>query len=128
MRRLFCAAMVLMTVLIRPATAEAPSDLRGIWSPDLACAEASPRHVIGADTLEWRDGNRQVLRASVVFIIQADRIGVRIVSVEPAGAPLAVGDVVQYRRVPGGIRPLIIERGDTMTDIADKRVFYRCSR
>lgn len=115
-----------MLAAILPAAADSPSDLRGIWSPDLACSGASPRHVIGGSTLEWRDGGQRVLLASVEFLIQADRIGIKIVSVEPADALLDVGDVVQYRRVPGGIRPLLIERGGTTIDIAQARVFYRC--
>lgn len=128
MRRSLPAATLLALAATLPASAEAPSDLRGIWSPDLACAETSLRHIIGEDTLEWRDGGRRLVLAEVRFIIQADRIGMLVRTAENGDAPLRPGDVVQYRRVPGGIRPLVIERDGTETDIAQVRVMYRCRR
>lgn len=128
MRRRSCVPMLVALALSPPAAAEAPSDLRGIWSPDLACAETSLRHIIGETTLEWRDGGRRLVLAEVRFLIQADRIGMQVRTAENGDAPLRPGDVVQYRRVPGGIRPLVIERDGTETDIAQVRVMYRCRR
>lgn len=122
-------AVVVMLALGGGASAESPSDLRGIWSPDTSCAETSLRHVIGENTLEWRDGGKRLVLAEVRFLIQADRIGVQVLRTAADGeAPLRPGDVVQYRRVPGGIRPLVIERDGTHTDIAQVRVMYRCRR
>lgn len=128
MHRSLCAAALLVLAATLPAAAESPSDLRGIWSPDIACAETSLRHIIGENTLEWRDGGKRLVLAEVRFLIQADRIGMLVRTVENGEAPLRPGDVVQYRRVPGGIRPLVIERGGTETDIAQVRVMYRCRR
>lgn len=128
MRRRLCVATLVALAASGQAAAESPSDLRGIWSPDLACAETSLRHIIGANTLEWRDGGRRLVLAEVRFIIQADRIGMQVRTAENGESPLRPGDVVQYRRVPGGIRPLVIERDGTETDIAQVRVMYRCRR
>lgn len=110
------------------ASAASPSDLRGIWSPDIACAETSLRHIIGETTLEWRDGGRRLVLAEVRFVIQADRIGMLVRTAVNGESPLRPGDMVQYRRVPGGIRPLVIERDGTETDIAQVRVMFRCRR
>ena len=128
MRRRSCVAALLALALSGQAAAEAPSDLRGIWSPDLSCAETSLRHIVGATTLEWRDGGKRLVLAEVRFIIQADRIGMQVRTAENGESPLRPGDVVQYRRVPGGIRPLVIERDGAETDIAHVRVMYRCRR
>ncbi|WP_439579007.1 hypothetical protein, partial [Elioraea sp.] len=126
MSRSSLAAALIAVAVALPAAAESPSDLRGIFSPDLSCAATSLRHVVGADTLEWREGGRRLLMAEVDFVIQADRIGMVVRKVENGDAPLRPGDVVQYRRVPGGIRPLVIERHGTSMEIAQARVFYRC--
>lgn len=120
--------LTVMLVFSGTASAEAPSDLRGIWSPDPACAETSLRHIIGANTLEWRDRGERLVLAEVRFLVQADRIGVVVRRSENGEAPLRLGDVVQYRRVPGGIRPLVIERDGTAIDIALVQVMYRCRR
>lgn len=122
------AALGIALALGGAASAESPSDLRGIWSPDISCAETSLRHIIGTNTLEWRDGGRRLVLAEVRFIIQADRIGMQVRTAENGESPLRPGDVVQYRRVPGGIRPLVIERNGVETDIAQVRVMYRCRR
>lgn len=128
MHRSFCVATLLVLAATRPAVAESPSDLRGIWSPDLSCAETSLRHVIAETTLEWWDGGKRLVLAEVRFVIQADRIGMLVRTSENGEAALRPGDMVQYRRVPGGIRPLVIERDGTQTDIAQVRVMYRCRR
>lgn len=120
------AALAVTLALGGAASAESPSDLRGIWSPDISCAETSLRHIIGENTLEWRDGGKRLVLADVRFIIQADRIGMQVRRTENGEAPLRAGDVVQYRRVPGGIRPLVIERDGAEIDIAQVRVMYRC--
>ena len=112
----------------RSAAAESPSDPRGIWSPDPACAETSLRHIIGAHTLEWRDGGSRQVRADATFLIQADRIAIRVLRGEDGEGPLRAGDVVRYRRVPGGIRPLAIERGGTEISIRAPRTFFACRR
>lgn len=117
-----------MLALGGAASAESPSDLRGIWSPDISCGETSLRHIIGENTLEWRDGSKRLVLADVRFIIQADRIGMQVRRTENGEVPLRAGDVVQYRRVPGGIRPLVIERDGAEIDIAQVQVMYRCRR
>jgi hypothetical protein len=128
MRRRACVHALLALAAIGPAAAEAPSDLRGVWSPDPACAETSLRHIIGMHTLEWRDGGRRLVFAEVSFLIQADRIGIQVTRAENGDSPLRAGDVVQYRRVPGGIRPLAIERGGSEISIRAPRTFFACRR
>lgn len=120
------AALVLAAALASPSVAvEAPSSLRGAWSPDLSCDAAAPRHVIGRTTLEWREGGERRALAEVRFRVLGNEITASVREVT-AGDALRPGDVVHYLRVAGGIRPLRIERNGTVIDISAARTFYAC--
>lgn len=120
------AAAMLLAALAAPAGAvEAPSSLRGTWSPDLGCGENALRHVIGRSTIEWREGGKQLALADVRFRVLGNDIAVSVRKVE-AGDALHPGDVVRYLRVAGGLKPLRIERDGTSIDIERPRTFYAC--
>lgn len=124
----YAAALFLGVVALPAAAVEAPSSLRGGWSPDIACRDASPRHVIGRTTLEWREDGDRVALAEVRFRIQGNDIEATVLSVADPEGHLRAGDVVTYRRVAGGIRPLAIERDGTRIDISTPRPFLQCRR
>lgn len=120
------AAALLLAGLAAPAAAvEAPSSLRGTWSPDLSCRKSALRHVIGRSTIEWREGGKQLALAEVRFRVRGNDIEASVREVE-AGEALRAGDVVHYLRVAGGIRPLRIERDGARIDISRARTFYEC--
>ena len=129
MKAIRYAAVLLVGAVALPALAvEAPSSLRGSWSPDFSCAQAAPRHVIGRTTLEWREDGDRIALAEVRFRVQGNEIAAAVQSVESPGGQLRVGDVVTYLRVAGGIRPLAIERGGASIDIKAPRPFLQCRR
>jgi hypothetical protein len=129
MKAIRYAAVLLVGAVALPAVAvEAPSSLRGSWSPDFSCGDASPRHIIGRTTLEWREGGERTALAEVRFRIQGNEIAATVQSASRPDGPLRVGDIVTYERVAGGIKPLAIERDGTRIDISTPRPFLQCRR
>ncbi len=124
------AAPALVAVLAFPPVlaAQAPSDLRGIWSADPACDENALRHIIGERSLEWREGGRRIASAETRLQLRGDLIRFEIRSADPTDGPIRAGDVVRYRRTPGGLVPLAIEREGVVIDLAVDRPFVSCRR
>lgn len=120
--------LLLLAMTASPSLAvEAPSSLRGIWSPDLSCGADAPRHVIGRTTLEWQGNGKRRVAAEVRYRVQGNEIAATVREVT-SGDALRPGDVVHYLRLPGAIRPVRIERDGTTIDIPADRAFYACRR
>lgn len=124
------AAPVLFALFAFPPVlaAQAPSDLRGIWSADPACDENALRHIIGERGLEWREGSRRLAYAETRVQLRGDQIRFEIRSADPTDGPIRAGDVVRYRRVPGGLVPIAIDRAGVVIDLAADRPFVSCRR
>jgi hypothetical protein len=121
------AAVILLIMPAAPVAAvEAPSSLQGVWSPDLACGETAPRHIIGPTTIEWRERGEQRARAEVRFRIRGNAIAATVQTVQKGDGTLRPGDVVTYERVAGGLRPQAIERDGSTIDISRPRTFFAC--
>lgn len=106
----------------------APGELQGTWSAS-QCEATALRHVIEAATWEWIDGNNSRYLGEADFEVDDDRLVVTLGKTIEAPAPDAggpqEGDVITYRIMPEGLKPISVVRdADTRAEPEDVPVFH----
>lgn len=124
-------ALASLLIAVPAIAGPAPEDVQGAWS-DPQCDPTAMRHVIDGTTWAWIEGEKTLYRGEADFEVDEDRLVVTLgraidAPKADAGGPQE-GDVITYRILPEGLKPISLVRdADTSTYPDDAPVFHRCT-